>query len=190
MTFLEKFKVDQGSAVKGYIRGMGCPSSYGYEKDEQCGLISCEKCWNREMPDTESLTEKEKMIDFMSENAYNKGLNDAWELLKKLEVMNVDKLREVFGFASNTMQIFEKIYNNFTPQEALAKLKEYEEAQIEVGDVVEGQMSGKKAIVTRTDGSYLDVITNEGGIDCWDKEVCKKTGKHIDIQSILEQIGE
>ncbi len=72
------------------------------------------------------------------EEAYNKGLNDAWELAQKLWLpvrhggINVDIVTKIFE-----CDYFE-IPKNFTPQEALAKIEAYEkeQAEIKVGDVV------------------------------------------------------
>ena len=68
--------------------------------------------------------------------AYNKGLEDAWELAKKLW------LPTGYGGLEHTevMKVFECDYcliaKNYTPQEALAKIEAYEKEQeeIKVGD--------------------------------------------------------
>jgi len=197
MTFLEKAKSErEEKRIKFSEDGLpsGCPYKYGYEEDHSCGDVECVECWNREIPGTEPLTEKEKMIDAMSENAYNKGLNDAWELVKRIigivdkenhELIPARELTKIYG-SNDLLDIFA-----FTPQEALAKLKAYEEAQNKavVGDVIKDNYDDKAVVLDETE-SYYSVFTQSGCVEEWNKAICKKTGKHIDISSILEQIGE
>lgn len=52
---------------------------------------------------------------------YEKGLNDAWKLAKKIQGLDC-KIREKIYGIYKMLVIFEK----FTPQEALAKLEAYE----------------------------------------------------------------
>ena len=136
----------------------------------------------------------EKMIKEMQEEAYDKGLNDAWELVRKLYDMKCDELGKIFGIWDS----FYEIIRNCTPQEALADLKAYEEAQkIEVGDVVERKSDKTKYLVVTEENDSS--VFNFGVIDlqtmCVDritgsKKCYTKTGKHIDIQQLLDSIGE
>ncbi len=178
----------------------------------------CAECWNREIPNTDksillsigenyesSVVKKikeqeEKMVkDIVSEclnntkpqfsnpvieKAYNTGLNDAWELARKLNDMKWEELEKIFVISDS----FYEIIRTFTPQEALAKLKAYEETQIEVGDVVE--CNYHKIVITSVCGEEVAGIDDIGATFLIKMERCKKTGKHIDIQSILESIGE
>jgi len=130
--------------------------------------------------------------------AYNKGLEDAWECVKKLTVNDYlkdgydsDELLKIFG----TDNIF-CILKNYTPQEALAKLEAYEkeQAEIKVGDVVTifprsgGQYDAIVVFVKKE--KYIDAIYSDGvTTNNVPPELYKKTGKHIDIQSVLQQIG-
>ena len=97
-----------------------------------------------------------------------------------------------------TMDIYGNISNRVileqnTPQEAIAKLKEYEDAQnkIEVGDVVILSNGNTKAVVTfiYEDKCIYGISTTGELVADVNIKDCKKTGKHIDISSILEQIG-
>lgn len=124
---------------------------------------------------------------------YSKGLNDAWELVKKIVLkaekggLNYNDFKNIFGVGD-----YVSVLEEFTPQEALAKLKAYEEAQkIEVGDVVKVEKGVEFIVTLISDDSHLFGITATG--DTYTAipiKHCKKTGKHIDIQSILEQIRE
>lgn len=121
--------------------------------------------------------------------AYNKGLEDIWKLLDKTESMSDDEYYDCFG---------ESVYDGITkltPQEALAKLEAYEkeQAEIKVGDVVKCEILRNEAVVTRLDtrnDGYITVIFEDGSGGVVRKDEYKKTGKHIDIQSLLEQIKE
>lgn len=147
-----------------------------------------------DMSNVETIPQEEVM-----KSAYEQGLNDAWELAKK--VVRSPKLVEnaqiflgknIVGIERESLliQFFE-----LTPQEALAKLKAYEEAQnIKRGDVVK--------CIYKEMHSY-GVYLGEDETDYWiiepsydvpqsiskEKYKLKKTGKHINIQQILEQIG-
>lgn len=195
MTLFELAKAENPNARWIEIIG-GCPSDFGLEEEGKC-MNDCEKCWNREMPNTNKsvvLTAMEngwesevaKKIKEQEEDIYNKGLNDAWELARKIDIFDEEERTKIFGYLTS-----EYIKEHYTVQEALAKLKAYEEAQIEVGDVVKFE-TGENGIVTyiNCDGDLMGFsedgrLFTEMPISC-----CKKTGKHIDIKSILEQIGE
>ena len=124
------------------------------------------------------------------EKTYIDGLNDAWELANKLVQNKMNILGDELGKIFDGHMFLEDIFDNFTPQEALSKLKAYEEAQIEVGDVV---LACNEVPIVVTNISNNMIF----GVDTFGLTSarllfsdCKKTGKHIDIQSILEQIGE
>lgn len=219
MTFKEKLKseyTDLTNSGQERIIEDSCPYEFGYEKstDVDCEEQGhdCKKCWNREMPNTELVktvtlpmppntgTKKNIKIDkCLEEMWYDKGFedgmsegltqgqNDVWELAKKYEKMSIAERKRIFGVYS----IWD-ILNLFNPQEALAKLKAYEETQskIEVGDVV--LMHRQEAVVTRVVHQHANILFGDGvtnNVPVKDL-VGNKTGKHLDIQSILEQIGE
>ena len=124
--------------------------------------------------------------------AYNKGLNDAWELAKKLWHNDARTNDDIYG-----IEYFIDIANEYTPQEALAKFEAYEKEQekvrqkIMVGDIVALE-DGIKGVVMDEDGvDNVAIFTENGCIEAWmNKKYITKTGKHIDIQSLLEQIKE
>jgi hypothetical protein len=201
MTFLEKAmeinKSEGKILTKSAIIDYSCPSDYELEEVRNCGTevpySRCKKCWNREMPNTEAKNELVRDFDCELDMAYDRGLNDAWELAKKIILVkgrggfDAELNLKLFGTISCA-----DIIQNFTPQEALAKLKAYEEAQIEVGDVVD-VANGTLAIVTYAN----HVIDNYSFVDFtgttrndYKSSMLKKTGKHLDISSILKQIGE
>lgn len=118
--------------------------------------------------------------------AYNKGLNDAWELAKKLYEMKIEQLQEVFGAFETELEVM----NYLTPQEALAKIEAYEKEQneIKVGDIVK---DGKNYfLVTKRYDNTFEGMSDEGYLYCGlSLRDCEKTSKHIDLTDIFKQIG-
>ena len=129
----------------------------------------------------------------LQDTAYQRGLEDAWECAKKLfSTMSDTEIEKVFpvewksGF-SGLMQM--------KPQYAIEKLKAYEEkqnAKIEVGDTVDlkDAVSNKGGgIVTKIfDNDCCYIVWYDGSGGAWAKDMLVKTGKHIDIASILEDM--
>jgi hypothetical protein len=117
-------------------------------------------------------------------------MSEAWEAAKKIVVdtahggIALCTLGEIFG-----PQRYTYIMTENTTQEAIDKIKAYEHKdfdRIEVGDEV----------VTKTGKIYTVVSFGSGGNACgfnekgmwtgWNPKELTKTGKHYDIQSILE----
>ena len=93
------------------------------------------------------------------------------------------ELEEIFGRTEHLWEL--------TPQEAKAKIEAWEAAkEIKVGDEVD--ICGDKGIVTSfgTDGDRIHVLYLDGIVNSYrkDKDI-KKTGRHIDIDVVLKQIG-
>lgn len=150
MTFLEKVKKDNPNIkLKDSGAPMACPFELGYEEDYDCEEVKCIDCWNREMPNTEV---KEEIFNYA--DGYDKGLNDAWELAKKLELNEVDggfsndKIAKTFGCTVYS------VFEIFTPQEAIAKLKAYEEAQEKKDNVME-QIAELKLKIEQLEKDYV-----------------------------------
>ena len=133
--------------------------------------------------------------------AYNKGLedgrNEVWELAKKIASnhseggFSIKELIKIFGIA-----LVKDIFKEYSAQEALAKLEAYEkeQAEIKVGDVVTVDNGDIKFICTQdnSNGDYTKCHLMASDGSTWEecnKKILVKTGKHIDIQSILQQIG-
>lgn len=121
---------------------------------------------------------------------YEEGLNDAWELAKKITLnaeddFSCDQVEEIFGRDSFC------VLGELTPQEALAKIEAYEESKaIKVGDVVYADDEpGSFGVVTWKYNNGIYVMWDDGS--CGDEtniEELHKTGRHIDIEHLLEQI--
>ena len=152
----------------------------------------------------EQLAELAKMAEDIQNNndknaaeAYQRGLEDAWECAKKLfSTMSENEIEKLFptewknGF-SGLMQM--------KPQYAMAKIKAYEEKQndkIEVGDEVafhndDGRPDTVVVVTYIGQDGFIDGMDGRG-TQYAHKNPTKwtKTGRHFDIASILEEMRE
>ena len=195
MTFLEQLMEDNPSLSKGEIESLAvyryCPSEYGYEKVGGCGNKTwdeCRDCWNREMPNTERKedTSIKGFTDDLLNQGYTKGINYCIDYIRKLFTIGEHTRKELFGCRE-----IRYIIDGNSADVIIAKLKAYEDSQkIEVGDVVKWE--NKYIIVTYfyNEERILKGVDCDGQIYSCLNENVTKTGKHIDIQSILNQIGE
>ena len=122
------------------------------------------------------------------------GQNEAWELARKITCQPINggfkrsEFEEIFG-DSYISDIFKK----YTYYEAATKVTEWEKVKEEIkdGDVLEGIYDNNlKCIVTNlyTDNmAYL--MFDDGTAGFHELDNFKKTGRHIDIDSFLKQIG-
>ena len=194
MTFLEKAKNDlKVEEFSGDGLPCKCPCKYGYEKEYSYSGVECEECWNREMPNTEpqvAITKDDLELE------YSKGLNDAWELAKKVMIRHGDysgalsyiEMQDIYD-TRDFMDIM-----NLSPQEALAKMKAYEEEQkkVEIGDIVDW-LGVKAVVLDKIDEERIYLFDENGCVEEVQIYNCEKLGKRIDIDDILEcirKIGE
>ena len=85
----------------------------------------------------------EKDCVYNNFKTYEQGLQDAWELARKIDNMLLDEYDKCFGLGLQYI-------TNFTYQEALAKIEAYEMSQqIQVGDVVECFIDYKGVVLDR-----------------------------------------
>ena len=85
------------------------------------------------------------------------------------------------------------VLNNYTCQEAAAKVAEWEKIkEIKVGDILEDRDEGNKVIVTSLKGRVICLLWDDGRIGTTYIELAKgifrNTGRHIDVDSFLKQI--
>ena len=127
------------------------------------------------------------------EDEYNRGLNDAWELAKKIVLSESDggmSVKDFYSIFDKTMGD-EDVLKKFTPQEALAKLESYEQSkkEIKVGDVVFNDDTMETGVVTLYENGDAFMLYNDGSCGKARGNLTK-TGKHIDISALLEEIEE
>ena len=117
-------------------------------------------------------------------SGYEDGLRDAWECEKRIYDMTGKERKECFCRDS-----LYQLMTELTASEAIAKLKEYEakQAEIKVGDEIINE--GDKGVVTCVNRDVCDVIWFDGSVnEAFEKRNLRKTGRHYDIDSILEQL--
>ena len=124
------------------------------------------------------------------ENFRAKGQNEAWELVRKIFDMETNDIEDIF--IKEDAWNLGTVLNNYTYQEAAAKVAEWEKAkeEIKVGDEVEkNDLRDVRFIVTFTNGRLMNGVTQSGLVFANEKpKEWHKTGRHIDIDSFLKQI--
>lgn len=120
------------------------------------------------------------------EQARADGAEAAWELARKIVLKNgysAYDLHEIFNCCGSHQAL-----EDYTYQEAAAKVAEWEKVkEIKVGDVVSHEE--KYGVVISEGTICFRGFTDDGTPFEWYKERCTKTGRHIDVDSFLKQIG-
>lgn len=137
------------------------------------------------------------------EKTYEQGLEEAWEIARKIILpssyggFNGKELKRIFAEDYNTTVT---LFANLSVHEAKEKIAAYEaeQAKPKLGDVViikpvddECRSFNGIYLGTNIDGHYI--LENDGVLptfllnrDAW---IIEKTGKHFDIQSILDELN-
>ena len=137
------------------------------------------------------LKEGKKAFDLLESernSEYQRGLNEAWEAARKIVEMTDPPYWEVFD------EYKDDLFGKITASEAIEKLKAYEEKQkadkdVKRGDVVRNKINGLTYIVTLA-SDYGYVLLSDDG-NCATSSITntfEKTGKHYDIDKILEEM--
>lgn len=144
--------------------------------------------------DTRTFWASEESVYPILTKTYEDGLNEAWELAKKI-ICNIEygglhtsELEQIFGYTE-----FDDVLKNYTPQEASAKIAEWERKQeIRVGDILQDKDTGKEVVVSHTESreaKNIFVIFPDGSCGECEAKDFTKTGRTIDIAGLLAQIG-
>ena len=123
------------------------------------------------------------------ESARAAGQRESWELALKLRYMDYEDKVECFGLGYDGKEKWIEVMENYTYAEAAAKVAEWKKAKEEicVGDVVECE--GSYGVVVGVGECYIKGFTSDWTPFQWMKQDCTKTGRHIDIASMMAQIG-
>lgn len=132
-------------------------------------------------------TKKENLLPIPDMTA-----EEAWEIARKIVLLedeggiSAKDMVHMFG-----VKFPRDIVREYSVREVKTRIEAWEaEKEIKVGDEVD--VCGDKGIVTSfgTDGDALHVLYFDGIVNSYrrDKDV-KKTGRHIDIDGLLKQIG-
>ena len=127
--------------------------------------------------------------------SYQRGLEDAWEAARKIIHMPEGDLLNIFTECYSAVCTALQVLLKYDASEAIAKLKAYEDKQkdhIEVGDEVRTRDGAPSHtfLVTKATDSHVYGISDDGSWNYWTKDEVTKTGKHYDIQSILEAMRQ
>ena len=165
-----------------------------------------EKCTNQSAEITRLLTENKELKKDLEyyhtgtdtcdmESARITGQNEAWELARKIVLKNgysAYDLHEIFNCCGSHQAL-----EDFTYLEAAAKIAEWEKAkdEIKVGDVVESNNGNGERIAvidvwSSFDGLHFEGISSNGTLTVdASAKYYTKTGRHMDIDGFLKQIG-
>ena len=146
----------------------------------------------RLLAEIEKLKAENGNVIWEIERAFDRGCNAAWELARKIVLKNgysAYDLHEIFNCCGSHQAL-----EDYTYPEAAAKVSEWKKAkeEIKVGDIIRNKYSTSSEFCV-TDigcdghlygvGGYGLIYSNQ------DPEYWEKTGRHIDIDSFLKQIG-
>jgi hypothetical protein len=123
--------------------------------------------------------------------AYDNGLNDAWECAKKIATiggLDLEELKEIFGYQS-----VNDIFERFSASEAITRIKEYEDRQkktddeIHIGDEIYCLDSKHKYVVLRfLDNDKIFVFSSRGLTGVFASKQVHKTGRKYPVVEMLE----
>lgn len=136
-------------------------------------------------------------LEQVREEAYQKGLSDAWEAARKICAMDSRSRDEIFGAVITT-----NILDHNSASKALEEIRAHEQAQkekeeqIQAGDEVENTQTGVKFIVTH----IWENNRGEQGVSGFNQECSSfstalslvfKTGRHFpEIAEVLQKMRE
>lgn len=147
-----------------------------------------------EQLETKIKRQKSEITRLLKENAELKsaraaGQQESWELALKLRYMDYEDKVECFDLEYDGKEKWIEIMEKYTYTEAAAKVAEWENAKKEicVGDVVECEEHC--GVVVGAGEVYVKGFTSDWTPFQWMKQSCTKTGRHIDVNALLAQIG-
>ena len=133
----------------------------------------------------------EEITRLLEENAKLKSSRaeereEAWKLARKCMLMTDREREAIFGSGHNALY---GILTYFDYKHAAAKVEEWErqKEEIYVGDVVECE--GSYGVVVGAGEVYVKGFTSDWTPFQWMMKDCTKTGRHIDVDAWLAQIG-
>ena len=126
--------------------------------------------------------------------AFNQGTEAAWELARKIFDMETNDIEDIF--ITEDAWNLGTVLNNYTYSEAAAKVAQWEKAkeEIKVGDIYKNIAGSCFVIcdVNEEDNNaqvlWSSSLSSRKTLDEI-KRYYTKTGRHIDIDSFLKQIG-
>ena len=112
---------------------------------------------------------------------------NVWQFARMVLSLNGMRRNEIFG---NSVPLY--VFDHYSYEEAQAKYKAWVEdrEEIRVGEVVKSKTEdGAGVLLGNQTLNFVYILTDKGFIEVWARRNLIKTGKYIDIQGILDQIG-
>ena len=166
---------------------------------------------SEKIPYTETIERMKSDIDYIAEEAYQKGLhvgeskceycdaykgglNDAWGTIIKIALIPYAERSEIFDGQQDILSIMQKL----SPSEALTKLKAYEQQkanEIKVGDEVTAAWGNAVVVRKYTDKDGVERCEywyyENARISCDVTSNLRKTGRHFpQVAELLEAMKE
>lgn len=118
------------------------------------------------------------------------NVNEVWELIKFLNNTKYEDIEKIFDVPNDANNPIGWILNS-SVNNMLYKYKEWKksENEINVGDVVKHK-NGRIGVVTYKNDLILRGILDDSTTFDWFIVDCTKTGKHIEIKSVIQKIKE
>lgn len=122
------------------------------------------------------------------ESSYNKGMEDAFELMKRICNMEVKEFDDIFG-----EMMFSELFDYDNIGKIKDKVEKYDEmAKIKVGVVVK-EGAGMKGVITKLYKTSVSILWENGELSYRTMDYARdnliKTGAHIPIQALLDQMA-
>lgn len=126
----------------------------------------------------------------LQDEAYQKGLKDGYGTAKTLvwETSANDYASvgiNIYDWEEDESNVL-RYYSATEAIDLLHKIREHKDSRIEVGDEVATETGKKYTVVSFGDGGTVCGFNMDGKWTGWNPKEVTKTGKHYDIQSILE----
>ena len=123
-------------------------------------------------------------------DAYQCGLNDAWETVRKIASDNAGQNYSIFG-----QHFTVEILNTHSASECIEKIRQYEqrqEEQIRVGDEVATDAGNRASVLYEDpDGTQVFVFKSDGTAAWWTKSALHRTGRNFpEIAEVLQKMRE
>jgi hypothetical protein len=135
-----------------------------------------------------AVNDVETRAEKAQEEAYQRGLSDAWECIDKIFDMPCLKREQIFS-KCDSVGVWD-ILRKYSASEAIEKIRQYEqEKRFHVGDEIETQ-NGFKGFVIREDDKYVYFV-DEKGEGCVETMMAAKTGRHFpEIAEVMQKMKE
>ena len=188
-------KIDYGEVMSRIKGDVDYVAEEAYNKGyEQAKLIwsgkTNEESYQRGLSEGHDIGYKkglEESNDIGYKDGVKDGQNEAWECAKKLfSTMAESDIEKAFPFEWNNGGF--NALMNLQPQEAIDRLKSYEDDKIKRGDIVNVKGSCNDdllGVVTKVWEDNCYIMWGDGSGGAWCKKSVVKTGKHIDVDKFL-----